>query len=332
MRLLLTFFRKHRLSSLACLALLFALFALSACGANAADAGEAEPVQIRTPHPTFTSTPAPPPSEATLVADAATAQNTLSASDGSTAGPASEQPVASPSGEQAKLIINIDLVNLRDKPNLDSNVITVLERGDELDIVGRDASGEWWFVCCFEEQAGWVTGEFADFVGPADQAPVVDDDATAPTPVPPPAPATNAAAASSVVAAGQGGPVAEQASATEFELTAQEQFAESSEVRVYAYIFDDSGALSGYSLRITKDGVQLPVTELSFGPSSALTWPVADPRQRAQNLKLEFANVEAAGVWAIELVKDGNIIGPAATFTLGEGETNRELYVRYKHR
>ena len=58
---------------------------------------------------------------------------------------------------------------------------------------------------------------------------------------------------------------------------------------------------------------------------------VADPRQRFQNFKVEFPNVQAAGAWEVQLIdSSGAPAGPPALFTLVANDQNRELYVRYE--
>ncbi len=94
-------------------------------------------------------------------------------------------------------------------------------------------------------------------------------------------------------------------------------------MRIFLYVYDDQSALEGYSVRVVKDGVEQPVSEQSFGPSGGFTWPVADPRQRAQNLKVEFPGIAAAGVWEIQLVQNGTVAGPPVTSTGGAPPSER---------
>ena len=102
-------------------------------------------------------------------------------------------------------------------------------------------------------------------------------------------------------------------------------------VRVFLYVFDSEQALDGYSVRVKKDGGELPVAQTSMGGQPSLTWPIADARQRFQNMKVEFPGVAPAGTWEVQLVDGGgNVVGPPATFTLDGNDTNQELYVRYK--
>ncbi|HXF60530.1 MAG TPA: hypothetical protein VNK95_02865, partial [Caldilineaceae bacterium] len=118
-----------------------------------------------------------------------------------------------------------------------------------------------------------------------------------------------------------------------FDLRMQEQFPETGLVRVFLYVYSGNNALAGYSLRVTKDGVALPVTGSSFAGQPAFTWPFQDARQRYQNFKAEFPGVSPAGVWELQLIDgDGNAVGPPATFTLSENDPQQELYVRYEQR
>ena len=105
-------------------------------------------------------------------------------------------------------------------------------------------------------------------------------------------------------------------------------------MRIYAYVYNqDVQALSGYSVTVTKDGVALPVSETSFGPQAGFTWPVAEPRQRFQNLEVEFPDEEPAGTWTVQLIdSSGSPAGPVATFELTANDPQQELYVRYEQR
>ncbi|HMN28889.1 MAG TPA: SH3 domain-containing protein, partial [Caldilineaceae bacterium] len=155
---------------------------LLACGPSSSSNGEppVEQMAIRSPHPTFTPTPLdaappPPPAPSTLAADAPPQDSTAVT-------PSTNAAATQPAAPKAKLVINAEAVNLREGPSTDATIITMLLQGQEFDIIGKDATGKWWFICCSEDKAGWVTSEFADVSGPVDQIPVVADDATGPLP------------------------------------------------------------------------------------------------------------------------------------------------------
>ena len=240
-------------------------------------------------------------------------------------------------------------------------------RGDELRIVGQSADDEWWFVCCVDNGTAWVYYSYVDTTGNVDAVPVTDSEAgpvdatVAQGAAPaaragrrhpqqhrrPPTAAPAAPAATEPPAAPQAAPRPRQPSprhlpirrrpaeppapAFPFNLVAQEQFVETNDlVRIYLYVYQGTTALPDYTLRVTKDGAEMPVSGKSID-AAGFTWPVADPRQRFQNMKVEFPGVQAAGKWEVQLVDgSGAPAGPPATFTLVGGEQNRELYVRYE--
>lgn len=64
-------------------------------------------------------------------------------------------------------------------------------------------------------------------------------------------------------------------------------------MRIFLYVYDGEQALEIYTLHIKKDGADVPVNGTSFGGQPGFTWPIADLRQRFQNMKVEFPNVAA---------------------------------------
>jgi hypothetical protein len=266
-------------------------------------------------------------------------------------------------------VVNSDQVNARRRPDITSdNIIREMARGDELRIVGQSADDEWWFVCCVDDGTAWVYYSYVDTSGNVDAVPITDSEAgpvdattvqaAQPAAVPtqaaaPAAPATAAPApvvqepptaapeateppppveaAQPAAPADTPGPTEPPAPAFPFNLVAQEQFVESNDlVRIYLYVYQGTTALPDYTLRVTKDGAEMPVSAKS-GDAAGFTWPVADPRQRFQNMKVEFPGVQATGTWEVQLVDgSGAPAGPLATFTLIGGDQNRELYVRYE--
>uniref|UniRef100_A0A7C1FRQ3 SH3 domain-containing protein n=1 Tax=Caldilinea aerophila TaxID=133453 RepID=A0A7C1FRQ3_9CHLR len=296
-------------------------------------------VPLRSPHPTFTPTPTQPPAPTPAAPPAASeAQASTLREDVS-----SQSGQASVSGEASQTVLGVlndDLVNLRRGPGLQYPPIRLGMRGDQFTITGRSADDEWWRICCVEEQPAWVYQSFVDVDGPVDAVPVVNaDDNTGgpvvinPTPTPAPQSLPPGAPAAPPQESPTEAPPAEQptAPAFPFALVAQEQFPESNPLlRIFLYVYEGDRALPGYSLRVSKDGVELPVSALS-SDAAGLTWPIASPRQRFQNMKVEFPEANPAGTWVVQLVDgSGAAVGPAATFTLGPNDANRELYVRYE--
>lgn len=292
-------------------ALLLALL-LAGCGLFAASQEEETVRAIRTPKPTFTPT--------------ATALPAIQAQpDAATPIPpavAEAAPAAAEGGallsSSPKAVINGPLVNIRSGPGTQFDIVATAERGAEYDIVARNPAGDWWSICCVNGAPAWVIAEFVDTDGAVDSVPVVGGTAPAAAPPAPAAPAP---------AAPPPAPVAQ------FDLRTQEQFPETAAVRIFMYVYSGNEALEGYSLRVTKDGVELPVTATSFGGQPAFTWPFQDARQRYQNFKVEFPGTPPAGIWDIQLIdRNGATAGPAARFILRDNDPEQELYVRYERR
>ena len=44
---------------------------------------------------------------------------------------------------------------MRNRTNIwTAEVIEIVERGQEFDIIGRDAESEWWQICCIRKRTG----------------------------------------------------------------------------------------------------------------------------------------------------------------------------------
>lgn len=285
---------------------------LSGCGS---DEEPDEPLVIRTAKATFTPT-------VVAVVEAPTPATTPSTADPG----AASAPTASTQANGAKAVVNTPLINARSGPSTDDEIVGTAERGTEFDIVGISPDGTWWHVCCIDGAEAWVINEFVDTLGPVDSVPVVGDAAEPQAAAPP-------AAANPTTASATDTPAPTAAPVINFDLEAQEQFPETSVVRIFLYVFSDNSALEGYSLRVTKDGAELPVEGTSFGGQPAFTWPFQDPRQRFQNFKVEYSDTPPEGVWQIQLIDNtGATVGPPATFTLSSNDPQQEIYVRYAQR
>lgn len=104
-------------------------------------------------------------------------------------------------------------------------------------------------------------------------------------------------------------------------------------VRIFLYVYSEQAfALEGYSLRVTHNGAELPVDQLSSGGLPNVTRVEPSPYTRFTNMDVIFVEAQA-GTWVVQLTDDeGNIVGPPATFELTADEETRELYVRYRQR
>ncbi|MCB9137893.1 MAG: SH3 domain-containing protein [Caldilineaceae bacterium] len=210
---------------------------------------------------------------------------------------------------QVKATVNIPLLNARSEANTTSEVVALVEAGQQYDVLSTSLARDWWQVCCVDGREAWLNDEFVDLQGPAATVPIFGQTA----------PAAEAEAAPAALT---------------FDLTDQEQFAETTGVRIFLFVSDaEDRALGDYSLTVSKNGNALAVEGASFGGQPGFTWPFQDARQRSQNFKAEFPGEDPAGVWEVQLVDgNGEPAGPAATFELAADDPMQELYVRYKRR
>ena len=314
-----------------------------ACGSSQPEQS-GDLIQIRQTRPTFTPTAPPPPTPVVAGQQVGGAENANV--------PSGEPDVSFAPGLPAKLVITAQLVNARTAPNVNSDILGEIGRGQEFDIVAQNETGDWWQACCYDQNLFWLFGELVetideptDAVAALPTAPPSTPAPATPTPIPPsPTPvviATNTPALPEPTPTWTPIPTSEttigepdKSSDSAFELRLQEQFPENNVVRVFLYVYNnDVQALEGYSLRVTKDGVELPVTEKSFGPQAGFTWPIAEDRQRFQNMKAEFPGLPAGGTWVVQLLdREGNPAGPPATFELTNNSQEQELYVRYEQK
>ncbi len=331
---------------------LFLLCVTTACSLGPASSA-AEPRQpIRSPYPTFTPTAVPlassdsgaPIANAPAVnAAAPTATTAEGATDVAVAvateappptpPPPAEAPTVAPTAVPPRLVVTAPLVNVRSGPDTTYSVLTTVERGQEYEIIGKNSAGDWWRFCCINGQPAWIIDELVDVQGAVELAPVSEEVAQAPATATPASAPTQPPAAATQPPAAPTEPPAAPAPDFAFELISQEQFSEPKMVRVFLYVYDGEKALEGYTMRVKKDGAEMTVNGKSAGGQPSFTWPIADARQRFQNMKAEFPNVAPAGVWEVQLIDGGgNAVGPAAAFTLNANDPNQELYVRYKKR
>ncbi len=152
--------------------LLFALLSLAGCGLFGSDSTAPTPLPTRTPFPTFTPTPlvATAPPAATAIATAAAEAVTLAP----TPAPILE-PTATPTSVMApQLTIASDAVNVRRAPSTAAELVGMVTAGQQFEVTGRTAAGDWWQICCVAGQQGWVFAELATVTN-ADAAPIVAD-------------------------------------------------------------------------------------------------------------------------------------------------------------
>lgn len=152
-----------------CVPLILALFVLAACGRGRA---EPTPTPTKTPDTGAQSGAAPDAATPTPAADG----NAVAPS-----APAAEAATATPS-TKAVVVINAPILNVRRTPSPDGELVQTVDQGQQFDVIGRSADGEWIQIGTEGRELGWVATEFVVeqtvAIAPANDA------ATAPTDAP----------------------------------------------------------------------------------------------------------------------------------------------------
>ncbi len=117
-----------------------------------------EPTATIVPVPTFTPTPfvenTPTHSPTPLMPT----DTPVATPESATAAPTvavvpTETPVT-----ESLLTVNAAAINVRGGPGTEYAQIGVSTAGSQYPITARNAAGDWWQVCCFDGQAGWLFG------------------------------------------------------------------------------------------------------------------------------------------------------------------------------
>ncbi|CAN5841886.1 hypothetical protein BH10CHL1_BH10CHL1_13910 [soil metagenome] len=91
------------------------------------------------------------------------------------------------------LTVNDEAVNIRSGPATSFALIGTAAKGQTFQIVAKNPAGDWWQVCCINEQPGWIFGELSSVVNTAQVAvaadiptavPIAETAATTTTPEP----------------------------------------------------------------------------------------------------------------------------------------------------
>jgi len=189
------------------------LILIAGCGSRSSDA---EPTPTIPPVPTFTPTPEsaegvaelppePTPTEEPVLepssdetvavsssaeADSAGESAAQSAPDSaillptptdesSTADAVTETPPPTDAPSEPMLTVSSEIINVRSGPGTDYPQIGTANGGEEFTLTGRNEVGDWWQVCCFAEQPGWIFGPLAE-VEDADSVAIATDIPEAP--------------------------------------------------------------------------------------------------------------------------------------------------------
>ncbi len=156
------------------LAILLLSTLLSGCGLLFGGSDEAAPTSTAVPRtvvPTFTATPVveqqaptPEPTEEAAAAVIALEVEPVAAPAAvDTAEPdAAEAEVTPTPAATPGLKVEEDLVNVRLGPGTTYGLAGTVNSGETYAIVGRNAEGTWWQICCVNGKEVWVFGELTD--------------------------------------------------------------------------------------------------------------------------------------------------------------------------
>ncbi|MCB9139464.1 MAG: hypothetical protein H6642_14075 [Caldilineaceae bacterium] len=166
--------------------LVAALALLSAC----ARSGPAAPV-TSTPAvvavPTFTSTPpgAADAPQATVAPSATSAESALALLPTATlTATATLSPTAQPAEPSGpELTVTGELVNVRSGPDVAYSLAGTTNAGAIYTPTGRNEAGDWWQICCFADEPGWIFGGLVEVTN-GDAVAVASDIPPLPTSAP----------------------------------------------------------------------------------------------------------------------------------------------------
>ena len=112
----------------------------------------------REPIPTFTATPEGQEPTATPVV--VEIQPTTAPVEEATTPPPAEPTATETPAAAPKLVVSSP-VNVRSGPSTDYGIIGAANPGDQFDLTGKNAQGDWWQVCCVNGQEGWIFSQLA---------------------------------------------------------------------------------------------------------------------------------------------------------------------------
>jgi len=311
--------------------LLSILLILAGCGPE-------EPAAValptRTPRPTFTPTPFAPAPQPVVAVDTPVpvADAPAPVTDTPVPAPVQEQPPTDtpvPAPQTAKAVNTNAQANVRTGPGTNYALAGTLDRGAELDIVGKNPAGDWWQLCCVNGQKVWIAAFLVDTSGPVD-AVAIAADIPAPPPVAAPAPVAPAPAAPAPAAPAPAEPAAPPAPV--FALTkgpsVEGQENSNPYITFFGWIcpksFPCSDSVSGY--KMVGEG-PLGRGEVVFESQTQIGNPGLAGLEFWYSAKLEFAGTAPGEyrVWVADM--GGNQVAEA--WTLVVSGTTRTFFPRW---
>jgi hypothetical protein len=234
-----------------------------------------------------------------------------------------EPPTPTPTATQEpkpEAVVTNPRVNVRSGPDSSFAVLGQVLQGERLEIIGRDEDGQWWQICCFEGQIGWLADEVVRAEGPLQSVALAAD---LPTPTPE---ATSTSEASAVAALPVEGNFL-------FGLNEETTYPFNQNfLRIGVKVNDDDdNPLSGYYLRVVNEttGQQWLSPATGSGPwrGTAPSVDFADFRQANLIYETRSKSELAGASFALWLVDGaGRQVSPTIRYTQDDDEF-RWLYV-----
>jgi hypothetical protein len=223
------------------------------------------------------------------------------------------------------VVVNSDSITGRRGPGATFPSVGQAQQGEELMILGRTPSGDWWRVCCVANQPVWVAANLVTANGPLEAVPILTPAPTpVPTPIPPPPPTPTIAPTRL--------PPFDVARGPEFPIQRDTGL-----LTIWTKVYEGSGAyekpLPGYILKVFRDEVDVSSAVQTRGDAFDEIASVSGGTrtiQYAYNLKFELPGAAEAD-WQIYLAKpDGTRVSPITKFTTkGDSYRNLVAYIAY---
>jgi uncharacterized protein YgiM (DUF1202 family) len=288
---------------------------LSLQAAEAPETATAEPEQAVQPLEQIalpTDTPEPPPT---------------ATPEPPTATPAPEPPTPTPTATpepKPEVVVSNPRVNVRSGPGASFPVLGQALQGQRLEIIGRDEDGQWWQICCFQGQSGWLADEVVRAEGPLETVALSPD---LPTPTPAPAGPTPTTAAAALAPPEPGGDDFLFALTEEASFPFRQDYLR---IGVKANDADDT-PLAGYYLRVVNEttGQQWLSPATGGGPwrTTAPSVDFADFRQANLIYDTRGKSALAGNSFAVWLIDGaGRQVSPIVRYTQDDDQF-RWLYI-----
>jgi hypothetical protein len=283
-------------------------------GTASGPAGSISVVLFATETPTFSPPPGPtaPPTP--------TPESTVDIETNRPTRAAGPRPLPTPF-----VVVNSANLTARRGPGTTFPQVGQAQKGDELMILGRTPSGDWWRVCCVANQPVWVAADLVTANGPLEAVPILTPAPTpVPTPVPPPPPT----------------PTITPTRLPPFDIARGPEFPiqrDTGLLTIWTKVYEGSTQyekpLPGYVLKVFRDGVDVSSAVQTRG--DAFDEIASDSYgtrtiQYLYNLKYELPGAAEAD-WQIYLaMPDGARVSPITKFTTkGDSYRNLVVYIAY---